>query len=89
MGSRPASTERHRQSPTPQGDTPSSTMSSDSLQGTPTPLEDYSRIMHRHTQRQIERLPPTDRQEGSDRNRNTNRSPRVSPHNKQNPNPSS
>ncbi|KAG5291640.1 hypothetical protein I7I48_03503 [Histoplasma ohiense] len=88
-GSRPASAERHGQSPDPQADPLSSTMNSDSRHNTPTPLQDYSRIMHRHTQRQIERLPSVNGKDGNDRNKNSDRSPRVSPHNKQNSMPSS
>ncbi|OJD23116.1 hypothetical protein ACJ73_05535 [Blastomyces percursus] len=78
-GSPPASTERHRQSPARQDDAPSS-MASDSLHEAQT-LEDYSRIMHRHTQRQIERLSSVVGQDGNDRNRDTSRSPRVSQYN--------
>ncbi|OAX79376.1 hypothetical protein ACJ72_06306 [Emergomyces africanus] len=89
-GSRPASTERRRQSPTPQGHAPTSTMSSESRHDTPTLIEDYSRIMHRHTQQQIENLPPADRQNNNDQHRkNPSRSPRVSPHSRQKSNPSS
>ncbi|OJD17349.1 hypothetical protein AJ78_02534 [Emergomyces pasteurianus Ep9510] len=88
-GSRPASTERHRQSPTLQGEALTSTMSSESLQDTPTSLEDYSRIMHRHTQQQIEKLPPADGQKDNDGHKSPNRSPPVSPHNKQRSNTSS
>ncbi|OAT01141.1 uncharacterized protein BDCG_16929 [Blastomyces dermatitidis ER-3] len=87
-GSHPGSTERHRQSPGRQDDAPSSIMTSDSLHEAQT-LEDYSRIMHRHTQRQNERLPSVVGQDGSDRNGDTGRSPRVSQHNKEQSNLSS
>ncbi|KLJ12171.1 hypothetical protein EMPG_09599 [Blastomyces silverae] len=87
-GSRPSSTERHRQSPARQNDASSSIMTSDSLHEAQT-LEDYSRIMHQHTQRQIERLPSVVGQGGKDRNGDTGRSPGVSQHSKEQSNLSS
>ncbi|PGH04267.1 hypothetical protein GX51_03612 [Blastomyces parvus] len=74
-GSRPPSTERHRQSPARQNDAPSAIMTSESLHKIQT-LEDYSRSMHRHTQGQIERLPSVAGQDSNDRNGDPRRSPR-------------